>query len=46
MEANPNNGPGSTEYLKPFGANVQTKVFFAGKPKKKKPEVTPAAGEY
>ena len=46
LEANPNNGPGSTEYLQPFGKNVQTKVFFAGKPKKKKPEVTPAAGEY
>lgn len=45
-DVNPSNGPGSTEVMKPFGSDVQQKVFFAGKPKKKAPERTPCPGDY
>ena len=49
QEVNSSVGPGTTEYMKPFGSNIKQKTFMVGKGKTsfaKKKEITPGPGSF
>ena len=45
LDNNPNLGPGTTEYQKPFGSQVKHKMHIFGR-KKERPNMVPPPGYY